>query len=96
MYGEGIHHLGEVIDLGVKQGLIEKSGAWYAYQGDKIGQGKKNVALYPQENPEIAKEIEANIRAQLLKPADKRAAAAAEGAENGEVVDLAEAKSKKA
>jgi len=94
MYGEGIHHLGEVIDLGVKQGLIEKSGAWYAYQGDKIGQGKKNVAQYLLENPDIANEIEGNIRAQLLKPADKRTAE--DGADSGEVVDLAEAKSKKA
>lgn len=66
MYGEGIYHMGEVIDLGVKQNLIEKSGAWYAYKGEKIGQGKKNVALYLEENPAIAEEIEAAIRLQLL------------------------------
>ncbi len=66
MYGLGIHHLGEVIDLGVKLGLIEKSGAWYAYKGEKIGQGKKNVAIYLEENPEIAEEVEAAIRAELL------------------------------
>ena len=95
MYGEGIHHLGEVIDLGVKQGLIEKSGAWYAYKGEKIGQGKKNVAQYLEENPDIAIEIEKQIRAQLLKPADKSAPLAdAEG--NDDVVVLAEAKAKKA
>jgi len=66
MYGKGIHHLGEVIDLGVKQGLVEKSGAWYAYKGEKIGQGKKNAGIYLQENPHIADEIELQIRAQLL------------------------------
>ncbi len=66
MYGKGIYHLGEVIDLGVKQGLIEKSGAWYAYNGEKIGQGKKNAGLYLEENPHIAEEIELQIRAQLL------------------------------
>ena len=66
MYGKGIHHLGEVIDLGVKQGLVEKSGAWYAYKGEKIGQGKKNAGLYLEENPHIAEEIELQIRAQLL------------------------------
>ena len=66
MYGKGIHHLGEVVDLGVKQGLVEKSGAWYAYKGEKIGQGKKNASLYLEENPHIAEEIELQIRAQLL------------------------------
>ncbi len=94
MYGEGIHHLGEVIDLGVKQGLIDKSGAWYAYKGDKIGQGKKNVAQYLEENPEIATEIETQIRAQLLKPSkSKHEEEAVEGSDD--VVVLAEAKSKK-
>ena len=72
MYGKGIYHMGEVIDLGVKLGLVDKSGAWYAYQGDKIGQGKANAARFLSENPEIAAEIEANIREQLLpKPAAK-------------------------
>ena len=66
MYGEGIYRMGEVIDLGVKQNLIEKSGAWYAYKGEKIGQGKKNVATYLEENPKVALEIEAAIREQLL------------------------------
>ena len=66
MYGKGIYHLGEVIDLGVKQNLIEKSGAWYAYKGEKIGQGKKNAAVFLEENKAIAMEIETAIRAQLL------------------------------
>ncbi|RDE22347.1 recombinase RecA [Motiliproteus coralliicola] len=66
MYGKGIYHMGEVIDLGVKQGLVDKSGAWYAYKGSKIGQGKANASKYLEENPEVAKEIEDQIRAQLL------------------------------
>jgi len=66
MYGTGIYRMGEVIDLGVKLNLIDKSGAWYAYNGEKIGQGKKNVATYLEENPAMAKEIEDKIRAQLL------------------------------
>jgi recombination protein RecA len=66
MYGKGIFHLGEIVDLGVKQGLVEKSGAWYAYKGEKIGQGKKNAAVFLKENPHIAEEIELQIRAQLL------------------------------
>ena len=66
LYGEGIYHMGEVIDLGVKCELIDKSGAWYAYQGDKIGQGKANAAKFLSDNPAIAEEIEKEIRAQLL------------------------------
>ena len=66
MYGQGIFHLGEVVDLGVKQGLIDKSGAWYSYKSNKIGQGKANAAQFLRENPEIAAEIEQQIRAQLL------------------------------
>ena len=66
LYGEGIFQLGEVIDLAVKHGLVDKSGAWYAYQGEKIGQGKKNVAAYLQENSAVAEEIEAEIRARTL------------------------------
>ena len=66
MYGQGIYHMGEVIDLGVKLNLLDKSGAWYAYNGEKIGQGKKNAANYLEENPEIAKELEDKIRAQML------------------------------
>ncbi|MFC3678635.1 recombinase RecA [Bacterioplanoides pacificum] len=76
MYGQGIYHMGEVIDLGVKCNLVEKSGAWYSYQGDKIGQGKANAAKYLEENPHLAEEIEAQIRAQLLNiagPEDSKA-----------------------
>jgi recombination protein RecA len=83
MYGKGIYHMGEVIDLGVKQGLIDKSGAWYAYKGDKIGQGKANSARFLEENPAIAQEIETQIRVQLLnlpQPKEAEPAAAEESA----------------
>jgi len=65
-YGAGISKHGELIDLGVKQKLVDKSGAWYAYKGNKIGQGKANAMRYLSENPEVAAEIEQQIRAQLL------------------------------
>ena len=55
-----------MLDLGVQQGLVDKSGAWYAYKGDKIGQGKQNACDYLRENPAIAEEIETEIRARLL------------------------------
>jgi len=69
LYGAGINHLGEVVDLGVKCGLIDKAGAWYAYNGTKIGQGKANACEYLKENPEIAAEVEQKIRQQLMAPA---------------------------
>ncbi|MDA8416113.1 MAG: recombinase RecA [Betaproteobacteria bacterium] len=62
LYGEGISREGEIIELGVLAKIIEKSGAWYAYNGDKIGQGKDNTRLYLREHPEVAQEIEAKIR----------------------------------
>ncbi len=64
MYGEGISKLGELIDLGVKVGAIEKSGAWFSYKGNKIGQGRENSKIFLKDNLEIAKEIEATIRGQ--------------------------------
>jgi len=66
LYGEGISREGEMIELGVQAGLVEKSGAWYSYGGNRIGQGKDNVRLYLKEHPEVAKEIEAQIRAKAL------------------------------
>ncbi len=80
LYGQGIYHMGEVIDLGVKEGMIDKSGAWYAYKGDKIGQGKANAARYLEENSEIATEIEAAIRAKLLATASEEESKDAEAA----------------
>jgi recombination protein RecA len=66
LYGEGINRMGEVIDFGVKLALIDKAGAWYSYQGTKIGQGKGNVVKFLRENPDIAATIEAKIRAELM------------------------------
>ncbi len=63
MYGEGISKTGELIDLGVKSGIIEKSGAWFSYNGDKIGQGRENAKNFLKQNPQIADEIEKKIRA---------------------------------
>lgn len=69
MYGEGISREGELIDLGVQQGLIEKSGSWYSYEGQRIGQGKDNVRQYLQENTVIAEALNAAIRSALLPKA---------------------------
>ena len=66
LYGHGINVLGEIIDMGVQLGLIDKSGAWYAYKGDKIGQGKSNACDYLKENQAVREEIETAIRAQML------------------------------
>ncbi len=66
LYGEGISHEGELIDLGVEHKLIEKAGAWYSYNGEKIGQGKEKVRLFLKENPDIANTIEQALRDKLL------------------------------
>ena len=66
LYGEGISREAELIDIGVQLGFVEKSGAWYSYGKDRIGQGKDNVRGFLQQNPDIAGEIEAKIRAELL------------------------------
>lgn len=66
LYGSGINRLGEVVDYGVKLGLIDKAGAWYSYQGNKIGQGKNNVIKFLQENQAIAQELEQKVRSELL------------------------------
>ncbi|MBR9905840.1 MAG: recombinase RecA, partial [Gammaproteobacteria bacterium] len=72
LYGKGIYHAGEVIDLGVQCNLVDKAGAWYSYKGKKIGQGKANSALYLEEHPEIMLEIETQIREQLLAKPDPK------------------------
>ena len=66
LYGEGINFYGELVDLGVKEKLIEKAGAWYSYKGEKIGQGKANATAWLKDNPETAKEIEKKVRELLL------------------------------
>jgi recombination protein RecA len=66
LYGEGVSREGEIIGLGAAMGILEKSGSWYSYNGDKIGQGKDNVRQYLKDNPEIAREIEDKIRAVAM------------------------------
>jgi len=66
LYGTGISKLGELIDLGVANGIVEKAGAWYSYEKDRIGQGKENARAFLQEHPEMAEEIEKRLRALLL------------------------------
>src|SRR5579871_1791687 len=68
LYGEGTSREGEIIELGVAQNLIDKSGAWYSYKGDRIGQGKENVRQFLRDNPAIANEIDTELRARLLVP----------------------------
>ena len=69
LYGEGISHEGELIDLGVENKIVEKAGAWYSYNGTRIGQGKDNVRSYLKEHPEMADEIEVKIR-EIMLPKD--------------------------
>jgi recombination protein RecA len=66
MYGKGVNHLGELVDLAVSQELVQKAGAWYSYQGDKIGQGKNNVIRHLEENPQLAQDLDRMIREKLL------------------------------
>ncbi|MEC7656501.1 MAG: DNA recombination/repair protein RecA, partial [Pseudomonadota bacterium] len=62
MYGEGISKMGELLDLGVSAGIVEKSGAWFSYDGQRIGQGRQNAKIFLKENTEVAEEIERKIR----------------------------------
>src|SRR5690606_31715783 len=81
LYGTGIYHNAEIIGLGVQIGQIEKSGAWYSYKGNKIGQGKANAAKFLADNPQIADEIEKAIRDELLPKASSKTAAVEENAD---------------
>jgi recombination protein RecA len=78
LYGEGISREGELIDLGVQHDLIEKSGAWYSYNGDRIGQGRDNVRTFLKENPDTASEIDRALRDKLLARASEKAGKSAE------------------
>ncbi len=88
LYGKGIYLNGEIIDLGVAHGLLEKSGAWYSYQGSKIGQGKANSAKFLADNPEIGAALEKQIRDKLLTGGvDAKKAPVVEAEAEDEVVD---------
>ena len=84
LYGEGISREGEVIDLGVEAKIVEKSGSWYAYKGEKIGQGKDNAREFLRENPDIALEIENRVREALGVPLQAAALAKEAGQEAAE------------
>ncbi len=77
LYGEGISREGEIIELGVIHKIVEKSGAWYSYNGDRIGQGKDNVREFLRSHPDMARDIENRIRAAVNLPALPEAAPAA-------------------
>ena len=76
MYGQGISREGEIIELGVAHNFIEKSGSWYAYKGERIGQGKENAREFLKTHPDIARDVESQIRAKLLVKPSKTGAAA--------------------
>ncbi len=82
LYGHGVSREGEIIDLGVKENIVEKSGSWYSYNGERIGQGKENAREFLIQNPDIANDIDAKLRAKLLpkKGAAEAPVAEAEGA----------------
>ncbi|MBT8112421.1 MAG: DNA recombination/repair protein RecA, partial [Gammaproteobacteria bacterium] len=70
LYGEGISRLGELIDMGVEYGFVNKAGSWYSYNEERIGQGKENARAYLLENPEMANEIDQKLRELLLPSVD--------------------------
>jgi recombination protein RecA len=84
LYGEGISREGELIELGVKQGLVEKSGAWYSYNGERIGQGKDNVRNHLKAHPEIIEALDTTLREQLLKKPERPEADGVDAPEEGE------------
>ena len=85
LYGEGISRAGEIIDLGVKAGIVDKAGAWYSYNSDRIGQGKDNARQFLKDNPAIMQEIEGRIRAELMM----QPVVTAEGSEREEELEEA-------
>ena len=93
MYGKGISKTGELVDLGVKAGVVEKAGAWYAYKGEKIGQGRENAKIYLEQNPKAAEEIEKTIRDQataVREALDGNPVAKEKDSENKSVIDKKE------
>ena len=76
MYGEGISKIGDLLDCGVVSGFVEKSGSWYSYAGDRIGQGRENAKAFLSEHPEIATQIETRVLDKLRQEREAAAAAA--------------------
>jgi recombination protein RecA len=87
MYGEGISKTGELVDLGVKAGIIEKSGAWFSFDGERIGQGRENTKAFLKENTKIAHQIEKAIRANAGLIVDKMLTEPETGEGDGEKPD---------
>src|SRR5712671_1047722 len=81
MYGQGISRNGEIIDMGVNHNFVEKSGSWYSYNGERIGQGKENARSYLDQHPDIAKDIETKLRDKLIIPIKRSEAMKGEAAE---------------
>jgi recombination protein RecA len=83
MYGEGISREGDMLDLAVNNNLVEKSGSWFSYKGERIGQGRENAKQFLKENQDIAAKMEAEVRKTLglIPPAEKAQAASAPGPE---------------
>jgi recombination protein RecA len=71
LFGKGFNRMGELIELGVEHKLLEKSGAWYSYQGDKIGQGRQRACQYLVDHPDVAQEVEHALREKLLSPVEQ-------------------------
>jgi recombination protein RecA len=71
MYGEGISKIGEIIDLGVKAGVVEKSGSWFSFDSQRIGQGRENVREFLKKNPDVAAKIEAGVRKNATRVVDE-------------------------
>ena len=95
MFGHGVSKVGEILDLGVKAGIVEKSGAWFSYEGERLGQGRENSKTFLAENPKIANEIEAAVRESaglianklLVEPTDEDKAANAITEDQVEALD---------
>ena len=79
MYGEGISREGDVLDLGTNHRVVEKSGAWFSYKGDRLGQGRENAKQSLKENPELLKRIEREVKVKLGMPVPEQKAEAAAG-----------------
>jgi len=90
MYGEGISKLGEILDLGVKEGIVEKSGSWFSYNSERIGQGRENAKTYLKENPDTANQIEALIRQKAEGIAEDMMIGHEDDAANDDADDAAE------